>query len=293
MNSFNYNHLFNFYTVSKSGSIKSAAITLGVTPSTLSEQMKNLEEQIGEELFTRVGRSLSLNSRGRYIFEKIDAFFSESQGFLVPSSPNANRSALAVEIGITTTISKVFAYEIFRTLFKDQDTHVRITESTADTLLMDFKSQNIDIFITHEKLSSSLVKRLNAVTIREPELLVVAGTQYKDRFPKFPSGVSGQPFFLFSVRTPLRWEIEKFFKAKNIVPDIRAEVDDPEILKAAVMDNLGLAILPDHSVRKELSEGKLVSLGTLPKGEIRIYAYYLSNDVNKNVEKVLMKLKGN
>lgn len=291
MNSINYNHLFNFFVVAKSGSIKTAAISLKVTSSTLSEQISNLEKQLGEELFTRVGRSLSLNPRGRFIFQKIEPFFSETETYLSPSSFKTKSSPIGVEIGITTTISKVFAYEIFSQLFKEKGMHMRITESTADTLLMDFKTQNIDIFITHEKLSNALVKKLNSVTIREPELIVVGGKEYKDKFPKFPQEVSGSPFFLFTVRTPLRWEIEKFFKSKNIVPDIRAEVDDPEILKAAVLDNMGLAVLPDHSIRKELAEKKLFSLGSLPKSGIQIYAYYMESGSNKELEKALKILK--
>jgi LysR family transcriptional activator of nhaA len=292
LDSINYNHLYSFFVVAKSGSIKAAALTLGVTPSTLSEQMKSLEKQFGERIFSRVGRSLSLNSQGRYLFDKVESFFSDSHRFFLnPPLSTTPGTIPAVEIGITTTISRVFAYEIFSPLFREKGTHVRITEGPADTLLMDFKSQNLDIFITHEKLSSSLIKRLKVHTIREPELVVVAGPKLKDTFPKFPSGLSGCPFFLFTVRTPLRWEIEKFFKNKSILPDIRAEVDDPEILKAAVADDLGLAILPDHSIRQELANKKLFPLGVLPKGDVRIYAYYLAADALDQVERVVHTLR--
>jgi len=287
----NFNHLFAFYSVAKSGSIKNAALDLGVSSSTLSEQMKNFEAAMGEPLFTRAGRSLSLTAHGHRVFQKTESFFSGSSELLdtlgMPS--NSKPSARRVEIGITTTISKLFSYEILRPLFREKNMHIRVTESQADVLLMEFKRQNIDIFITHEKISPSIVKRLKALVVRQPELVLVAGKGYEKKFPRFPEGLSGQPFFLFTVRTPLRWEIEKFFKAHSIVPEVRGEVDDPEILRAAAEDNLGLAILPDHALKG--GDGKLQRLGVLPKSEVCIYAYYLGGEPSSEVERVMRALK--
>jgi LysR family transcriptional activator of nhaA len=286
----NFNHLFNFYAVAKSGSVKNAAIDLGLSSSTLSEQMKGLERSVGEPLFIRVGRNLTLNTRGQRLYRKIEGFFSGATELLDKIDLDGEGVVRRVEIGITTTISRVFAFEILKPLFREDGAHVRVTESQADTLLMDFKHQSIDILITHEKLSASLVKRLKTLVIREPELVVVAGKEYAKRLPRFPEGLSGTPFFLFTVRTPLRWEIEKFFKTHTILPDVRGEVDDPEILKAAAMDNLGVTILPDHAITED-DKKKLTQLGVLPRSEVRIYAYYLGGDASPEVERVLGKLK--
>lgn len=289
MNRPNFNHLFSFYAVAKSGSIKNAALDLGVSSSTLSEQMKSFEEAMGEPLFTRAGRSLSLTVHGHRLFQKIEGFFAGSTELLDTLGLQANGAARRVEIGITTTISKIFSYEILRPLFRESGAHIRVTESQADVLLMEFKRQNIDVFITHEKIAPSIVKRLKSLVIREPRLVVVAGKGFENKFPKFPEGLSGQPFFLFTVRTPLRWEIEKFFKTHSIVPDIRGEVDDPEILRAAAEDGLGIAILPDHALRS--SDEKLTRLGVLPKSDVCIYAYYLGGDPSAEVDRVVQALK--
>jgi len=251
--------------------------------------MKKFEESMGEGLFTRAGRSLSLTAHGHRLYQKIESFFAGSAELLDTLGLQTNGSARRVEIGITTTISKLFSYEILRPLFRNSGAHIRVTESQADVLLMEFKRQNIDVFITHEKIPSSILKRLKSIVIREPELVVVAGKDFAKKFPRFPAGISGQPFFLFTVRTPLRWEIEKFFKAHSIVPDIRGEVDDPEILLAAVEDNLGLAILPDHSLR--LAGDKIVRLGTLPHSEVCIYAYHLGGEPSPEVNTVVQALK--
>ena len=290
MERLNFNHLFSFYAVAKSGSIKNAAIDLDLSSSTLSEQMKSLEQTLGEPLFMRAGRNLTLNTRGQRLFRKVEGFFSGATELMDTLDLSKDDVSQRVEIGITTAISRVFAYEILRPLFQENGSHVRVTESQADALLMEFKQQNLDIFITHEKLSSSLLKRLNTIVIREPEMVVVAGKEFAKGLPKFPKGLTRAPFFLFTVRTPLRWEIEKFFKTHTIIPDIRGEVDDPEILKAAAADNLGITVLPDHAITKA-DEKKLVRLGVLPRSDVRIYAYHLGGDPNPQVTRVLEKLQ--
>lgn len=291
MNRPNFNHLFAFYAVARSGSIKNAALDLGLSSSTLSEQMKSFENAMGEPLFTRAGRSLSLTAHGHRLFQKTESFFAGSAELLDTLGMQSNNSGNVrrVEIGITTTISRLFSYEVLRPLFREKGMHIRVTEAQADSLLMEFKRQNIDVFITHEKIAPSIMKRLKSLVIREPELVLVAGKAFERKSARFPEGLSGQPFFLFTVRTPLRWEIEKFFKANSIVPDIRGEVDDPEILRAAVEDGLGLAILPDHALKG--SESKLQRLGSLPRSEICIYAYHLGGEPSQEVDRVVRALK--
>ena len=196
-----------------------------------------------------------------------------------------------MEIGITTTISKAFAFELLRPLFSDPDVFVRITESTVDHLLIDFKQQKMDVLVTHERLSSALIKRLKAVPLREPEMVFVGSSKYKRLISVFPKGISGSPFFLFTKRTPLRWEIEKFFKAHNIVPILRGEVDDVDLLKAAAVDGLGITVLPAGAIQPEITSKKLFVLSSLPMDDIRTFAYYIGESVDASTQKVINLLE--
>ena len=50
----NYHHLLYFWTVAKKGSITEACKELRLAQPTISGQLRLLEEQLGEKLFTRV-----------------------------------------------------------------------------------------------------------------------------------------------------------------------------------------------------------------------------------------------
>src|SRR3569833_2762248 len=58
-------HLRYFLTVAELQHVTRAAEALHVTQSTLSHQIRQLEEQLGTELFDRVGRGVQLTQAGR------------------------------------------------------------------------------------------------------------------------------------------------------------------------------------------------------------------------------------
>jgi len=54
----NYHHLHYFWVVAKEGTISAACKWLRLAQPTISAQLRSLESSIGEDLFTRKGRTL-------------------------------------------------------------------------------------------------------------------------------------------------------------------------------------------------------------------------------------------
>ena len=71
----NYKHLRYFWMVAKEGGIARASERLHLTPQTISGQLGLLEEQLGETLFTKVGRQLELTDAGRLVLSYADEIF--------------------------------------------------------------------------------------------------------------------------------------------------------------------------------------------------------------------------
>jgi len=72
----NYKHLHYFWVVAKQGGIARASERLHLTPQTISGQINLLEEQLGEELFSKSGRNLELTETGRLVLSYADEIFS-------------------------------------------------------------------------------------------------------------------------------------------------------------------------------------------------------------------------
>ena len=71
----NFKHLHYFWMVAKQGSITKASENLHITPQTISGQISLLEEQLGKDLFNKVGRSLELTDTGRMVLSYADEIF--------------------------------------------------------------------------------------------------------------------------------------------------------------------------------------------------------------------------
>ena len=71
----NYHHLRYFWAIANEGSLSSAARRLNVAPSSLSVQLKALEQQLGQQLFERRTKELHLTEAGRIALDYAGTVF--------------------------------------------------------------------------------------------------------------------------------------------------------------------------------------------------------------------------
>ena len=64
----NYHHLLYFWVTAREGSITRASERLNLAQPTVSGQIQSLEKAIGEQLFLRQGRKLTMTETGRVVF---------------------------------------------------------------------------------------------------------------------------------------------------------------------------------------------------------------------------------
>ena len=75
MESLNYHHLRYFWAAAREGSVTRASEKLHVSQPAVSAQIRDLEEALGEKLFKRSGRSISLTETGRVVYRYAEEIF--------------------------------------------------------------------------------------------------------------------------------------------------------------------------------------------------------------------------
>jgi len=110
LNDINWNHLYYFYETARVQSLKKAAKGIGISPSTLSEQIKKFEEKLHKKLFNRSSKGLQLTQDGLQVFERTKSIFEEGSKLLEEFSDNTV-GGYPVTIGIEETISNDLATE--------------------------------------------------------------------------------------------------------------------------------------------------------------------------------------
>jgi DNA-binding transcriptional LysR family regulator len=77
----NWNQVFYFSEIAAAGSVKNAAEKLGLSPSTLSEHLGQLEHDLNIKLFQRQHRKLILTDEGARLFHSAREMFESGKTF--------------------------------------------------------------------------------------------------------------------------------------------------------------------------------------------------------------------
>ena len=113
----NYHHLLYFWTVARTGSVAAASEELRLAAPTISNQIRKLEDSLGEKLFRRAGRGLALTDRGRLAMRYADDIFAVGREFADAMKDRPTGRPLRLSVGIADAVPKLIAYQILEPAF--------------------------------------------------------------------------------------------------------------------------------------------------------------------------------
>src|SRR5512136_84770 len=100
----NYHHLRYFWVVAREGGLRKAADKLHVSQPSISEQLKELEEALGEALFRRSGRSKALTEAGQIAFRYAEEIFGLGAELMRAVKQRPGAQALRFYAGVADAI---------------------------------------------------------------------------------------------------------------------------------------------------------------------------------------------
>ena len=95
----NYHHLRHFWMIARHRSMTRAAEALNVSQSTLSEQLRELEEWLGQRLFDRRGRQLHLTAAGRLALQHAETIFETGRELMTRFRQSAGADQRILRLG--------------------------------------------------------------------------------------------------------------------------------------------------------------------------------------------------
>src|SRR5258705_549200 len=114
MERLNYHHLLYFWMVAREGTMARACERLMLAQSTLSAQIRSLEDALGEKLFERAGRRLRLTEMGRTVFGYADEIFSLGRELVENVKGRPTGRPLRFVVGVADVMPKLIAYHLLR-----------------------------------------------------------------------------------------------------------------------------------------------------------------------------------
>lgn len=251
----NYHHLLYFWMVAKHGSITRAAAELRLAHPTISGQIHRLEEVLGEKLFTRSGRNLVLTERGRIAFRYADEIFALGQELQDSLKGSTVGKPLRLVVGVSDVIAKSMVHRILEPAFHLRD-KVRIIcreARSADAFMGELAVHAVDVVLADAPAGPSAVRTYSHPLGDCGTSLFAAAPLARTVRKRFPKSLDGVPVLLPSSDSAFRRALDDWFRARDVRPEIVAELDD--LALASVLGEKGLGVLaaPDV-IGKELRQ---------------------------------------
>lgn len=233
MESVNYHHLFFFWVIMNTGSIRAASNRLNLAQSTISAQLSALEKTFGGKLFNRVGRNLEPTELGHMVYGYADKIFTIGQEMMNSVHNLATESPLSLRVGIVDVVPKLLTRKFLLPAMDAADhIHLVCQEGKSDDLLSELALHNIDVVLADVPARPGLSIKAYSHLLYECGVSFF-GTQtlQADLKGTFPYSLDKAPMLVPMGNTALRGGLDRWFEELNILPHIIGEFDDSALIK--------------------------------------------------------------
>lgn len=246
MRPINYNHLHYFWTVAREGSVVAAAERLHLTPQTISGQIRILEQDLGLELFQRVGRRIQLTPAGELVFRYADDMFSLGDELRQALSSGAGLGPRPLVVGIVDVLPKLVSQRLLAPALElSEPVRLICREGTLEALMGQLTTHQVDLVLADRPIGSATSIKAFSHPLGESGLSFFATATLVSRlYGDFPRSLDDAPMLLPAAETYLRRLLEQWFEEAGVRPRVVGEFDDSALLKAFGEQSVGVFTAP-------------------------------------------------
>jgi LysR family transcriptional activator of nhaA len=267
----NLNHLLYFHAVASFGSIAAAARALRMAPSTIGEQLRELEATLGEALFTRAGRELKINDAGRLVLEQTAIIMSAVERIVGQFHPE-QAAAVSLRVGYGSSLSRTQVAVDLLPLLELEGTRVRIECVDAAQIANAVMRGELDLALSDQPPPEALRGSISYEALLGSPLVVVVAAKLVEAETEPAELLARLPMFQYTVSSRLRWEVEPWLRKRGLRPTVIAESDDCGVMLAAARAGRCFAIVPQAALL-DIHSGLHV-LEQASEGTVLRYALY-------------------
>lgn len=285
----NFHHLHYFWAVAKEGNLTRAAARLHVSQSALSTQIRQLEDQLGQRLFARVGRTLRLTEAGQLALGYADLIFSAGAELTALLREGRREQRLVLRIGAVATLSRNFEDNFLRPLLARNDVELVLQSGNLHDLLARLRAHTLDLVLSNQRVPASADNPWRCQRLARQPVSLVGRRRPRNRGFRFPADLSEAPLLLPGRDSDIRNGFDLLCEQLGIRYRLRAEVDDMALLRLLARDSDGVALLPSVVVQDELRSGRLIEYCVVPGLYENFYAISVQRRFAPPLLKALLK----
>lgn len=232
--------LKTFVTVARHGSFAAAGQVIGLTPSAISAQIRNLERELGMRLFDRTGRTALLNMNGKKALALAEEMLATFSRMAEVGDGATIRGELKVG-AIATVQTGILPGALVSLQRQAPDLKIHLVPGVSLTLLNQVDSGEVDLALL-VKPPFSLQKDLHSEDLAQEEFVLITPHRITSDDPV--EILSDHPFIRYDRTSFAGRLVARFLQQQGIDPDQILELDEIEAIVRMVEGGLGVSIVP-------------------------------------------------
>lgn len=262
MRGFEFAELKAFAAVVERNSFVRAAEHLGLSPSALSQTIRQLEGRIGTRLLNRTTRSVAPTASGEMLYSRIAPLFREMEAAVAETSEAAGQTTGTLRIntlGIAARTIIAPRLSRFHQAYPDVVLDIVVDDALADIVVGRFDAGiRVGGRLEKDMIAVRLTPDLNMVAVASPGYLAERG------IPKTPADLHRHACINWRLQVDgrqYRWEFEKKGQKLEVAVDGPVVTNHAGIGIAAALNGLGIAYhFERDGVAEHLAQGRLVQV---------------------------------
>lgn len=232
-----------FRLVAQTGSFAAAAERAALTQAAVSLQMRGLEDAVGQRLFDRRGRQITLTRQGRELFPRVEQILALTAD-LTASPIDAMQGP--VTIGAVVSVIGALSLVVAELKTAHPGLDVRLTSARSDELTDLVEQGEVDIAAVVARADDARADGLVWTPLYTEPMVMVVNREVWDTTPQAdPQRILDEHAFLrFDRRVRTGTVVEQALRAAKLSVTEYLELNSIETIVALVRKNVGVSVLP-------------------------------------------------
>ncbi|MDR6717010.1 LysR family transcriptional regulator [Paenibacillus sp. 2003] len=252
--------LRTFWTLASTCSFSQTAELLSYVPSTITMQIKSLEEELGVKLLDRLGKKVVLTDAGQQFLPYATKILNDVEEAKCISSQHGELAGTVV-IGADEVLCAYLLPALFKRFRADYPgVRLLFRPLSGQELKSSLREGHADVvFVLDEPMNS---KDLHSEFLKDETFQMVVSPDHMlaSRSALVIDDFHKQHFLLTEKNCSYRTYFDQSITKKGADALTELEFHSVEAIKQCVAAGLGIALLPEMALKKELSDGEVVAL---------------------------------
>ncbi len=249
-----------FAAVARSASFTRAAESLDLRQPSVSQQVQALERSLGVRLFDRLGHTVRPTAAGSALLLYAERILQLADEALAATREAAGVAARTLRLGVGNTLATYILPDLLARLrWENPEVVVQITVGNTDQLLDAVVDARVELALVGSPVSDA---RLLIQPFMQDALVAIDAPDgpWRDRDSISLEDLRPQTLFMREPGSALQASLAALLDTRSIKPERIITLGNLEAIKRSVEAGLGISILPEIAVRREVQDGALRSL---------------------------------